>query len=214
MEKTKIYLIRHGESEGNLKNVFLGYTDLDLTELGHAQAEKCAEYLKNIPVDGIYSSDLIRAYHTACHTASKCGVEIKKDPRLREIFAGAWEGKPFQDLTVDFPDSFSVWFDDFYQSSCPEGESVKEMSRRVQEALREIAEENLGKTVFVFTHATPIRMLRAAWENLEREEINHLPWPSNASVTYAEYENGAFHLMEYSTDFFMGDLVTRLPEKV
>lgn len=213
MEKTKIYLIRHGESEGNLKNVFLGFTDLDLTELGHRQAEKSAEYLKALPVSAIYSSDLIRAYHTALHTAEKCGLEVRRHRGLREIFAGEWEGKPFQDLVEKYPDSFGVWFHDFYQSRCAGGESVSELQERVTCALREIAEENKGKTVFVFTHATPIRVFCAAAQNLMGQEVNAFPWPSNASVSCVEYEEGTFRLIDYSLDHFMGDMVTRLPEK-
>ena len=58
METTKIYFIRHGESQANAQNVFIGHTDLDLTEKGHKQAQKTAEFLKDVSVDKIYSSDL------------------------------------------------------------------------------------------------------------------------------------------------------------
>ena len=71
MGKTRLYMIRHGQSEGNLKNLFLGHTDMDLTELGHLQAEMAAEYLATVPVDVIYASDLKRAFHTALHTSEK-----------------------------------------------------------------------------------------------------------------------------------------------
>ena len=62
---TLIYIIRHGESLGNKNRKFLGHTDLDLTDLGYAQALKTAECLASVPFDRIYSSDLIRAYNTA-----------------------------------------------------------------------------------------------------------------------------------------------------
>ena len=63
--KTVIYLIRHGESEGNLKRICLGNTDLGLTEKGREQAEKTAKALSPVDIDAIYSSDLIRAVQTA-----------------------------------------------------------------------------------------------------------------------------------------------------
>ena len=63
--KTKIYFIRHGESLGNAARKILGHTDLDLSELGYRQAFATAEHLKDIHIDVIYSSDLMRAMHTA-----------------------------------------------------------------------------------------------------------------------------------------------------
>ena len=73
--KTTIYLIRHGESQGNAVRAFLGHTNLDLTKKGHDQAECTAKYLKNIHADVIYSSDLLRAYSTAEHTAKIKGMD-------------------------------------------------------------------------------------------------------------------------------------------
>ena len=61
----KLYFIRHGESLANQKDVFIGQYDFDLTEKGRKQAEMVADYLKDVKVDAIYSSDLLRAYHTA-----------------------------------------------------------------------------------------------------------------------------------------------------
>ena len=55
---TKFYLIRHGESQANKNGVFIGHTDIDLTEKGHKQAQLTAEYLKDVTVDAIYASDL------------------------------------------------------------------------------------------------------------------------------------------------------------
>ena len=88
MEKTVLYFIRHGQSEGNLKDLFLGFTDLDLTELGHKQASLAASFFQDVPVDKIYSSDLKRAYHTALHTARAKGLDVHTCQGMREIFAG------------------------------------------------------------------------------------------------------------------------------
>ena len=59
--KTKIYIIRHGHSLGNLTRTFLGHVDLDLSDLGYKQADCTADALKNEKIDIIYSSDLSRA---------------------------------------------------------------------------------------------------------------------------------------------------------
>ena len=82
---TKFYIVRHGQSEGNALGKFLGHTDLGLTELGHKQGKKTAEYLSDKGIDAIYSSDLVRAYDTAKYLSDLIGVEPVKTRELREI---------------------------------------------------------------------------------------------------------------------------------
>ena len=212
--KTKIYLILHGESQGNIKSVFLGHGDLDLTERGYAQAQKTAEYLKNIPVDAIYSSDLLRAYNTAKATAEKFGLPIVARMELREINAGKWEFVNFTTISEKFSDTYGVWLTNIGRS-CPDGgESVANLQKRIAGEITRICEENLGKTVCVFTHATSIRVFAAFCEGKSLDGIKERPFPTNASVTSVEYEDGKFKLVEYSHDSFMGELKNNLPNNV
>ena len=211
---TNVYLIRHGESEGNLHNMFLGHYDLPLTPKGVAQAQVTAEYLKNIKVDAIYSSDLKRAYGTARCTAELLGMPIIKDERFREIFAGKWEGMPFMGIGDTYKESFDTWLNDFGHARCDGGESVPEVGVRVVEAVRTIAQKQENGVIFIFTHATPIRTFAVHAMGKTPDELTVLPWPSNASVTKAEFDGQRFRLLEYSTDHFMGTLATRLPDNV
>ena len=214
MAKTQIYLIRHGESQANEQGIFLGQTDMDLTDKGRQQAKKTAEYLRNVKVDVIYSSDLSRAYHTAEATAAIVGLPIIKEKALREISCGEWDRQPFSLLKEKYPQSYQLWLQDIGHSRPDSGESVKELQERIVEALKKIVEENIGKSVFVFTHATPIRVFAAFCENKKADEIKYIPWATNASVTSAEYENGKFRLTAYSFDDFMEDILTALPDNV
>ena len=107
---TRLILIRHGESEANLKKIFAGSFDVDLTSRGYAQAEKTAEYVAaHYAVDRIYASDLLRAFHTGEALATRIGVSVIAEKGLREIFAGAWEGRTFDDLDAEYTDSYAVW---------------------------------------------------------------------------------------------------------
>ena len=72
---TTLIFVRHGESLANLQNLFAGHYDIPLTELGHTQAERTAQYLDRYHIDHIYASDLQRAYQTAEHTAARQGSE-------------------------------------------------------------------------------------------------------------------------------------------
>lgn len=214
MSVTHIYLIRHGESQGNKRDAFLGHTDLDLTTKGHQQAEKTAQYLKNIHADAIYSSDLLRAYNTAKHTADLKGMEIIRSKKLREIFAGDWENKEFTTLMKEYNEEYSTWINNIGLARCSNGESVIELQTRIVDEIKRIAKENIGKTVFVFTHATPIRALKAACDGKDAGGIKDIPWASNASVTQLKYADGNLKIEEYSLDSFLGEMKTALPKNV
>lgn len=212
---TKFIFVRHGQSLGNKADVFLGHTNLDLSETGYKQAKKAAEYITSrYKPDVIYSSDLLRAYNTALPTAELLGAKIITSPSLREIYAGEWENKAFSVLKTEYPEEYSVWLNDIGSSACVGGESVKDLFLRVNNALTEIAEENSEKTVFVFTHATVIRSMQCAWKGIPLSEMKNIPWVTNASVSEVEYSNGAWKEISIGYNDFMGELKSALPANV
>lgn len=210
---TKLYIVRHGQSTANLGNVFLGQHNLDLTELGAIQAKKTANYLKDKKVDVIFSSDLTRAVDTAKQTAELVGLPINIDIGLREIDGGLWEEVHFNTLKEKYYDNFVAFTTDIGNSKIDGGESVAELYYRFLNAVTNIAKNNDGKTVFIFSHATCIRCFGAHCMGLGLEKMQELPWPNNASVTEVEYDNGEFKMIKYGNDEFMGEIKTGLPEK-
>lgn len=207
----KIYLIRHGQSKANEKNLFLGHGDLDLTDVGIEQAKKTAEYLKTVNADVIYSSDLLRAYNTAKQTANVLNLPIVRDKELREIDCGEWDFVPFDEIKVRFKDGYNVWINDVANAKCDGGESVREVQERLARAVTKIANDNLGKTVLIFSHATAIRCFAAYCACGSVDGVKDIPWANNASVTEVEYVDGKFKLIEYGRDDFMGSIGTGLP---
>ncbi|MBO7148903.1 MAG: histidine phosphatase family protein [Clostridia bacterium] len=73
---TRIIFVRHGESMGNINDLFYGHTDGDLTELGRRQAESAANYLKDVHIDIAYASDLKRAFETGEIIAREHSLEV------------------------------------------------------------------------------------------------------------------------------------------
>lgn len=158
---TRLLLIRHGESEANNEGIFAGNKDVKLKERGIEQAKKTAEYIaENYEVDCVYASDLRRAYKTGEIIAVALGQKVIADKRLREIYAGEWEGKKFTELEKNFADDYTCWLTDIGNCVCSGGECVKELGERIFKVILEIAEKNNGKTVVIVTHATPIRALQ------------------------------------------------------
>ena len=200
--KTKMLLIRHGESLANAVGIYLGHTDWDLSEKGKAQAEVVAEYLANTKIDRIFSSDLIRAYNTAAPHARRHGLDIEKRAGLREIYLGEWEGRPVSELEEKYPEEFGIgWRQRFGTCRVPGGESVQDVANRICRELENIAKECPGKTVIVATHAAAIRATWAAITGTAPEDVaDTLPFPRNASITTILYDDGVFVPIEYGFD--------------
>ncbi len=97
----RLILIRHGETEWNLERRFTTRTDVELSEVGLAQAARAADALAALAIDRIYSSPLRRALRTAELIAARQATEcpVTTDPRLVEIDAGPFEGHTEQELS-------------------------------------------------------------------------------------------------------------------
>ncbi|MBE7001628.1 MAG: histidine phosphatase family protein [Ruminococcaceae bacterium] len=215
MAETTILLVRHGQSEGNILNVFTGHSGYSLSDLGHKQAALTAAYiLGNYTVDAVYSSDLPRAFQTAEHIAKAFSLPIVTDCRVREINAGAWENKRFTDLPDLYPEDFTVWCEDLVHARCTGGESVSEVAERTENALREFAAANPGKCIVVVAHATTIRSMLWKLTGGTKEAMEALTWGCNCSVSKLTYTDGELQLESaYYGDHLRG-FSTALPSDV
>ncbi len=202
MEKTTIYIVRHGESLGNLKRVMLGHTNWGLSDHGRRQATATAEHLSDVKFDNIYSSDLMRAYETVKAHADIRNMTVQTDVGLRELFVGDWEGKCVEELIERWGDMFKLkWHGGFGTFAFPNGEGVMEGGRRFYNTVLKIAAENLGKTILIGAHAAVIRAFWSIASGIAPEDIVYkLPFPTNASYSIAEYDGEKIIPLEYSKD--------------
>ena len=212
---TRFILIRHGESEANRQGIFAGHIDPELMERGVRQAELTAKYIaENYTVDAIYGSDLKRAYNTGKKLGELLGLDVTPDKRFREIYAGQWENKKFKDLPELFPEDYGTWLNHIGFACCTGGESVKQLGERVMEGLNSIADENDGKTVVVATHATPIRVAQCIIQTGGTDEMENIPWVSNASFSIFEREFGEWRVVSVNNNSHLGEEKTELPKNV
>ncbi len=199
----------------NVEEVFAGHFDSPPSELGLLQAKKTAEYVtEHYKVDKVYTSDLKRAFAVGQAIANKIGVSPIPNKDLREINAGLWEGKHFDELFEKFDTYRNTWLHDIGRVTCDGGESVAQLQVRFVSALKRIADENEDKTVVIATHATPIRSLRCHCAGKPIEEMKNIRWVTNASVSVFEYENREFTEIMAGYDEHLGELVTRFPAKI
>ena len=207
---TTVIFVRHGQSTANLECIFAGHTDAPLTELGKIQAENTAKFLQNYPICAIYSSDLARSMQTALPTARLHNLPIVPDCELREIFAGEWEGRSYDELMEKYSDSYTTWRTDCGRAHPEGGESTLELGTRIYRDVERLMELHRGKCFAIFTHATPIRLMRAKWEGYPPEELKNVEFCANASVSVVEYDdNGNTNVLLCGYDEHQGDIATR-----
>ncbi len=212
---TKFLIIRHGQSEANLLDLFAGNFDAPLTELGTLQAQRTAEYIKeNYKIDKVVASDLKRAFATGKTLSDMLGLDITPIRELREISAGDWEGMPFSKIKTEYTETYDKWFRNMATCRCPNGESVRELGDRIFSCFKRLAEENPDSTVAVATHATPIRVLQAIITYGDVSGTQHVNWVTNASVSTVIYDNGEWSFVEASHDKHLDGILTTLPKYI
>lgn len=209
-KNTKIIIVRHGESLGNLNHIMLGHTNIDLAPRGYVQADAAAEYLKNEQIDAIYSSDLIRAYNTALPHAKMRNLDITTSRELRECYVGDWENVPLDEIVEKWPDLFfEGWRKSFGTFRIPGGESVQEAATRFYNEVLRIAKENVGKTVLITAHAA---VIRGFWGKITKTPPELLavtyPYPTNASCSFIWYDGEDLIPLNYSVDEHLSEIGT------
>lgn len=147
----KLFLVRHGETAWSKSGQHTGRSDIPLTPAGEALAAPLGQRLDGIPFDHVYSSPLQRARRTA----ELAGFTPTLDPELMEWHYGDYEGKRTAEIRQTRPD----W--ELFRDGCPGGESVAEMTARVDRVVEKF--QTHSGTVLVFAHGHFLRSLAARW---------------------------------------------------
>lgn len=139
----KLYLVRHGQSEGNIRQLWYGSSDLPLTPLGREQARRAGEKLRDIPLPVCYVSPLIRARDTAELVLAGREVPTVVEPDLREQHMGLLETKSVPELRAEDPAYFARLMADWVHICPPEGEPFDTgLAPRVARVLDELVERD------------------------------------------------------------------------
>jgi 2,3-bisphosphoglycerate-dependent phosphoglycerate mutase len=178
MSERLLVLCRHGQSDWNLKNLFTGWKDPDLTPLGVEEAKAAATRLKaqGIGFDVAFTSALIRAQHTCrliLEGLGQPGLETIRDLALNERDYGELSGLNKDDARAKWgEEQVHVWRRS-YDIPPPGGESLKDTAARVLPYyIHRILPQVLGgKRVLVAAHGNSLRALIMAMEGLSGEAI-------------------------------------------
>jgi len=149
---SRIFLIRHGETNWNKEGRFQGQIDIPLNENGKDQARQTSEYLRNISFNKAFSSSMHRPFETAqIILQNNKDLKINKIESLVEISHGLWEGKLESEIKEKWPILLKNWHDKPEEVIMPEGESIKDVSERSIRAFDKIclSQKNNDLTLLV-----------------------------------------------------------------
>jgi len=146
---TQIILVRHGETEWNVTEVFRGRIDIGLNETGMKQAELLAEYLRGLRIDAVYSSPLKRALTTAEKIAGCHRLEVVVTPGLIDLDFGEWQGLPRQEARGRYKELYAQWLSHPERVRMPAGESLDDVRKRAMGVVDEVIAKYEGSVVLV-----------------------------------------------------------------
>lgn len=188
--KTKILLVRHGQTDWNVRNLIQGDSDFSrLTKEGIRQTKLLEKRFskERFKIDAVYSSPLGRAIETA-KMLKPDGTEIKIIDALRERhFPDYLEGKKFDVTIRKNKKLFGTWKKVRELPGIEDVETVREVKIRSHKALEKIAKENTGKTVLVVSHGGFIKNLVLAVRRKPASYLNEFDI-DNCSITTLEYD--------------------------
>ena len=195
----RIVLWRHGRTEWNATGRFQGQIDIDLDEIGRAQAWESARRLAALEPDLLVSSDLKRTRDTMAALASITGKRVQLDRRLRETFAGEWQGLTGGEIASRYPEEYKAWRAGDPLLKVGGGETRQDVAERMAAAVRDIAARLADDGLAVLTsHGGAARLGIAALIGMPLERFTNIGGLSNGSWSMLRDTDQGWVLVEHN----------------
>ena len=197
----RAFLIRHGQTEYNLRERFQGQRDVPLNATGRAQVRALAERLRDVPFVAAYASDLIRVRETAEILLAGRGVPLTFRADLREIALGPLEGLFMSEVAERYPEALEIWGRDPSALRLPgDAEELATVQARVVAAFEAIAaaheevdESARGRPhVLIVGHGTALTSLTCHLLGLPLSRFRRLRMGSTGLTEVVRREGSTF----------------------
>ena len=198
---TEIILVRHGETDWNVAEVFRGRIDVELNETGLKQAELLAGYLGSVEIDTVYSSPLKRALKTAEVIADRKKLEVSVIPGLVDFDFGNWQGLSHQEVRDKYKELYAEWIDYPERVRMPAGESLDDVRRRAMAVVDDVISQQNGSAVLV-SHRVVNKVLICALLGLDNSHFWNIR-QDTCGLTSFTYEGGRFILARHNDTSYL-----------
>lgn len=188
----KVYLIRHGQSEGNISGRHNAWSQVSLTEKGKADAAMAGRLLKGIHFDKVYTSDLIRTIQTKEIALPDAEYEVL--PLLREVCVGNLLGRKITDCIEEYGEPYNI--NRYNTDYSPYGgESREDLHKRILEFFS-MLEKTDYENVAVFGHGTYFHCIFSAFTGILYDSRQFPCY--NGSVSVMEFKDGFWRLESWN----------------
>ncbi len=189
-----LIIVRHGQSDWNLKNLFTGEEDVDLTPAGIEEAKHAGSLIKQYPIDYAYTSVLQRAIHTLeimLTVMGKPDLPVTKNKAFNERNYGDLQGLNKAETIAKYGDAQVLLWRRSFEAHPPNGESLEDTYNRVipyydKEIVPRLSN---GKHILIAAHGNSLRALMMYLEHISREEIANVNLATGAPKMYQFDDN-------------------------
>jgi len=198
---TTIMLIRHGDTDWNVEEIFRGRVDVELNAAGVRQAQLLARFLEGVPMEAVYSSPLKRAFRTAEIVAAPHGLDVIAKQELVDFHFGAWQGMSHDAVRDEFKALYYEWLKNPHRVRILGGETLDEVKRRAGRLINEVIATNAG-TVALVSHRVIHKVMICSLLGLDNSHFWDIELDTCGVTTFV-YVDGRFILKKHNDTSFL-----------
>ena len=207
MNRKKIYLVRHGQTDFNLQGVVQGSgIDAPINETGKAQAQAFFDAYGDVPFDQLYHTALIRTRQSIQHFID-LGIPTTALPELNEISWGEYEGTPMTPEEGEYyRHMLSQWQQGNLDYAIAGGESPNQVALRMSQGIEKII-AGPGETVLVCMHGRAMRIFLSLILKRDLRDMDQFEHNNLCLYLLSQGEEGEFEIEKFNSQDHLANLV-------
>ena len=204
--KSKIFIVRHTETDGNVEKRLTGRQDYEITNRGKILVDELTDHFKNIKFDRIYASTSQRTVKTVKKLAELNGISVEEKEELCEMYFGIYDGWKWEEVDRVNPQVKLNQNKTNEILGIPNQENTDDVANRIYECILNLARQNEGKTILICSHGVAIeaflRKIAGVPFRYEKEKFCQ----HNVAINELEFENDEFYIIQLAnTRYLQGE---------
>lgn len=204
--KSKIFIVRHTETVGNVEKRLTGRQDYEITNRGKILVDELTDHFKNIKFDRIYASTSQRTVKTVQKLAELNGIRVEEKEELCEMYFGIYDGWKWEEVDRVNPQVKLNQNKTNEILGIPNQENTDDVANRIYECILNLARQNEGKTILICSHGVAIeaflRKIVGVPFRYEKEKFCQ----HNVAINELEFENDEFYIIQLAnTRYLQGE---------
>ncbi len=187
--KSKLYIVRHTQTIGNLEKKLTGRCDYEITEEGNKYIEKITNRLKDIKFDVAYSSVSKRTYKTIEKLAKLNNLEIIEEENLCEMYFGIYDGMKWDEIDKINPKIRKLHIETNEIMEIPDQEKTEDVAERMYKTMLKISNKNIGKNILICSHGVAIEAFLRKISKIPFSKLRNEYSQKNTSLNIVTFDD-------------------------